>query len=168
MYAIVEIAGHQYKVQQDQRVYVNRLPQDEGAKISFDRVLLVDNGSQIDVGAPAVKGATVNAVIERHLKGDKVLIFKKKRRKGYAKKNGFRPSLTEISISGIAIGGAAPKAAAKKAAPKAEAAADKPAAPKAKAAAAKKAAPKAKAAADKPAAKKAAPKKAAPKTDKKD
>jgi large subunit ribosomal protein L21 len=73
MYAIVEIAGHQYKVQQDQRVYVNRLPQDEGAKISFDRVLLVDNGSQIDVGAPAVKGATVNAVIERHLKGDKVM-----------------------------------------------------------------------------------------------
>jgi|TARA_B110000211_G_scaffold212227_1_gene251739 large subunit ribosomal protein L21 len=171
MYAIVEIAGHQYKVQQDQRVYVNRLPQDEGAKISFDRVLLVDNGSQIDVGAPAVKGATVNAVIERHLKGDKVLIFKKKRRKGYAKKNGFRPSLTEISISGIAIGGAAPKAAAKKAAPKAETAAAKKAAPKAKAAAdkpaAKKAAPK-KAAPKKAAPKKAAPKKDAPKTDKKD
>lgn len=172
MYAIVEIAGHQYKVQQDQRVYVNRLPQDEGAKISFDRVLLVDNGSQVDVGAPAVKGATVNAVIERHLKGDKVLVFKKKRRKGYAKKNGFRPSLTEISISGIAIGGAAPKAAAKKAAPKAEAkAADKPAAKAAPKKAAAKAADKPaakKPAAKKPAVKKAAPKKAAPKTDKKD
>ncbi|MDG2426694.1 MAG: 50S ribosomal protein L21 [Flavobacteriales bacterium] len=178
MYAIVEIAGHQYKVQQDQRVYVNRLPQDEGAKVSFDRVLLVDNGKQIDVGAPAVKGATVYAVIERHLKGDKVLVFKKKRRKGHVKKNGFRPSLTEISIKGIKVGGAAPKVAAKKA-ETAKADGDKPAAkkpaakkpaakkPAAKKPAAKKPAAK-KPAAKKPAAKKPAAKKAADKTENKD
>ena len=189
MYAIVEIAGHQYKVQQDQRLYVNRLKDDEGAKVSFDRVLLVDDGSKVTVGAPAVPGAAVNATVERHLKGDKVLVFKKKRRKGYQKMNGFRPSLTELVIKDIALGGKAKKAApkkaetgdekaeakpaakkpaAKKAAPK-KGAADKPAAkkpaakkPAAKKPAAKKAAPK-KDATKKPAAKKAAPKKAAPK-----
>ena len=189
MYAIVEIAGHQYKVQQDQRLYVNRLKDDEGAKVSFDRVLLVDDGSKVTVGAPAVPGAAVNATVERHLKGDKVLVFKKKRRKGYQKMNGFRPSLTELVIKDIALGGKAKKAApkkaetgdekaeakpaakkpaAKKAAPKKDAA-DKPAAkkpaakkPAAKKPAAKKAAPK-KDATKKPAAKKAAPKKAAPK-----
>ncbi len=115
MYAIVEIAGHQYKVQQDQRLYVNRLKDDEGAKVSFDRVLLVDDGSKVSVGAPAVKGATVNATVDRHLKGDKVLVFKKKRRKGYQKLNGFRPSLTELVITGIALGSKPKKAAAKKA-----------------------------------------------------
>ena len=115
MYAIVEIAGHQYKVQQDQRLYVNRLKDDEGAKVSFDRVLLVDDGSKVTVGAPAVPGAAVNATVERHLKGDKVLVFKKKRRKGYQKMNGFRPSLTELVIKDIALGGKAKKAAPKKA-----------------------------------------------------
>ena len=118
MYAIVEIAGHQYKVQQDQRLYVNRLKDDEGAKVSFDRVLLVDDGSKVTVGAPAVPGAAVNATVERHLKGDKVLVFKKKRRKGYQKMNGFRPSLTELVIKDIKLGGKAKKAAPKKAAPK--------------------------------------------------
>ena len=180
MYAIVEIAGHQYKVQQDQRLYVNRLKDDEGAKVSFDRVLLVDDGSKVTVGAPAVPGAAVNATVERHLKGDKVLVFKKKRRKGYQKMNGFRPSLTELVIQDIKLGGKAKKAAPKKeegAEEKAEAkkpaakkpaakkpAAKKPAAkkPAAKKPAAKKAAPK-KDAADKPAAKKAAAKKPAAK-----
>ena len=114
MYAIVEIAGHQYKVQQDQRLYVNRLKDDEGAKVSFDRVLLVDDGSKVTVGAPAVPGAAVNATVERHLKGDKVLVFKKKRRKGYQKMNGFRPSLTELVIKDIKLGGKAKKAAPKK------------------------------------------------------
>ena len=186
MYAIVEIAGHQYKVQQDQRLYVNRLKHEEGAKVSFDQVLLVDDGSKVSVGAPAVPGASVNATVERHLKGDKVLVFKKKRRKGYQKLNGFRPSLTELVIKGIALGGtakkkAAPKkdeakdekaeakpAAKKKAAPK-KAAADKPAAkkPAAKKPAAKKPAAK-KPAAKKPAAKKPAAKKAAPKKASKD
>ena len=159
MYAIVEIAGHQYKVQQDQRLYVNRLKDDEGAKVSFDRVLLVDDGSKVTVGAPAVPGAAVNATVERHLKGDKVLVFKKKRRKGYQKMNGFRPSLTELVIKDIALGGKAKKAAPKKAEAGDEKAEAKPAAKKP---AAKKAAPK-KDAADKPAAKKPAAKKPAAK-----
>ena len=164
MYAIVEIAGHQYKVQQDQRLYVNRLKDDEGAKVSFDRVLLVDDGSKVTVGAPAVPGAAVNATVERHLKGDKVLVFKKKRRKGYQKMNGFRPSLTELVIKDIALGGKAKKAAPKKAEAGDEKAEVKPAAkkPAAKKPAAKKAAPK-KDAADKPAAKKPAAKKPATK-----
>ena len=172
MYAIVEIAGHQYKVQQDQRLYVNRLKDDEGAKVSFDRVLLVDDGSKVTVGAPAVPGAAVNATVERHLKGDKVLVFKKKRRKGYQKMNGFRPSLTELVIKDIALGGKAKKAAPKKAEAGDEKAEAKPAAKKP---AAKKAAPKKdaadkkpatkKPAAKKPAAKKPAAKKAAPKKD---
>lgn len=119
MYAIVEIAGHQYKVQKDQLIFVNRLHEEEGAKVSFDRVLLIDNNGAISVGAPAVSGAQVTAKVERHLKGDKVIIFKKKRRKGYKKMNGFRASLTEIKIEGITASGAAPKA--KKEEPKAEA-----------------------------------------------
>ena len=165
MYAIVEIAGHQYKVQQDQRLYVNRLKDDEGAKVSFDRVLLVDDGSKVTVGAPAVPGAAVNATVERHLKGDKVLVFKKKRRKGYQKMNGFRPSLTELVIKDIKLGGKAKKAAPKKEeAGEDKAEAKKPAAkkPTAKKPAAKKPAAK-KPAAKKPAAKKPAAKKAAPK-----
>ena len=152
MYAIVEIAGHQYKVEKDQQVFVNRLDAEEGKKVKFDRVLLVDNGKDVQVGAPAVSGAEVTAQVERHLKGDKVLVFKKKRRKGYQKLNGFRASLTEVKITAIKAGGA------KKAAPKA-AAADKPAAEK-KAAAKK---PAAKPAAQKPTAKKPAAKKPAAK-----
>ena len=101
MYAIVEIAGHQYKVQKDQQVFVNRLGEEEGAKITFDSVLLVDKDGDVQVGAPAVSGAKVTAQVERHLKGDKVLVCKKKRRKGYQKMNGFRASLTEIKITGI-------------------------------------------------------------------
>ena len=116
MYAIVEIAGHQYKVEKDQQVFVNRLNAEEGAKIKFDRVLLTDKAGDVTVGAPAIDGLAVHATIERHLKGDKVLIFKKKRRKGCQKLNGFRPYLTEIRITDIK------KAAAKKkAAPAAEA-----------------------------------------------
>ena len=112
MYAIVEIAGHQYKVEKDQQVFVNRLDAEEGKKVKFDRVLLVDKAGDVTVGAPAIDGMAVHAVVERHLKGDKVLIFKKKRRKGYQKLNGFRASLTEIKITDIK------KSAAKKAAPK--------------------------------------------------
>ena len=116
MYAIVEIAGHQYKVEKDQQVFVNRLDAKEGAKIKFDRVLLTDKGGDVTVGAPAINGLAVHATVERHLKGDKVLVFKKKRRKGYQKLNGFRPYLTEIRVTDIK------KAAAKKAAaPKKEA-----------------------------------------------
>jgi large subunit ribosomal protein L21 len=115
MYAIVEIAGHQYKVEKDQQVFVNRLDAKEGATIKFDRVLLTDKAGDVTVGAPAINGLAVHATVERHLKGDKVLIFKKKRRKGYQKLNGFRPYLTEIRITDIK------KAVAKKAAPKKEA-----------------------------------------------
>ncbi|MXV38113.1 50S ribosomal protein L21 [Flavobacteriaceae bacterium Ap0902] len=100
MYAIVEIAGHQYKVKKDQQLFVNRLEGKEGDSISFDKVLLTDNGT-ITVGAPVIEGAVVKAEILEHLKGDKVIVFKKKRRKGYMKKNGFRPFLTKIQITSL-------------------------------------------------------------------
>lgn len=101
MYAIVEIAGQQFKVQKDQRVFVHRLDAEEGSSVSFDRVLLTDDKGKVKVGAPAIKGAEVSAKVEKHLKGDKVIVFKKKRRKGYAKKNGHRQYLTELTITGI-------------------------------------------------------------------
>ena len=100
MFAIVEIAGLQYKVEQDQKLFVNRLKGDKGGKVSFDKVLLTVNGSTT-IGAPAVSGITVDAEILDHVKADKVIIFKKKRRKGYEKKNGHRQSLTQIQITGI-------------------------------------------------------------------
>jgi large subunit ribosomal protein L21 len=118
MYAIVEIAGQQFKVAQDQKVFVHRLQGEEGSKVTFDNVLLVDNGS-ITIGAPAIEGAAVTAKILSHLKGDKVIVFKKKRRKGYRVKNGHRQSLTEIQIESIAASGAK-KVVAKKATPKAK------------------------------------------------
>lgn len=100
MFAIVEIAGLQYKVEQDQKLFVNRLKGDKGAKVSFDKVLLTVNGTT-SVGAPAVSGITVDAEILEHVQADKVIVFKKKRRKGYAKKNGHRQQLTQIVITGI-------------------------------------------------------------------
>lgn len=105
MYAIVEIAGQQFKVEKDQKVFVNRLPGKEGDSISFDNVLLTGDGKDITLGAPAIEGASVGAKITRHLKGDKVIVFKKKRRKGYRKKNGHRQALTEISVEGISLKG---------------------------------------------------------------
>ena len=101
MYAIVEIAGHQYKVQKDQQIYVNRLQDAEGSKVTFDKVLLTDDGKNVTVGAPAVAGVKITASVVQHLKGDKVIVFKKKRRKGYQKKNGFRAYLTELKIENI-------------------------------------------------------------------
>ena len=103
MYAIVSIAGQQFKVAKDQQLFVHRLQGDEGASIEFDNVLLVDNDGAITVGVPAVKGASVTAKIVSHLKGDKVIIFKKKRRKGYKKKNGHRQQFTKIEITGISL-----------------------------------------------------------------
>ena len=117
MFAIVEIAGLQYKVEQDQKLFVHRLKGDKGAKVSFDKVLLTVNGTTT-IGAPAVSGITVDAEIINHLKADKVIIFKKKRRKGYEKKNGHRQSLTQIQITGIT--GFDAKKEEKKAAPKAK------------------------------------------------
>jgi len=118
MYAIVEIAGQQFKVEKDQQVFVHRLDAQEGDKISFDDVYLIDDKGTVTVGAPAVKGAQVKASVLRHLKGDKVIIFKKKRRKGYKKKNGHRQYLTEIKIDSVLASGAKP--AAKKEAVKKE------------------------------------------------
>jgi large subunit ribosomal protein L21 len=159
MYAIVEIAGHQYKVQKDQRVFVNRLREDEGAKVQFDDVLLIDNDGNVTVGAPAIDGAAITAKVERHLKGDKVIVFKKKRRKGFTRKNGFRHSLTEITVQSIVASGAK-KSEKKEDKPKAKAAAPKKAEkPAAKAEEAPKAA-KAEKAAPKEEAPKAAPAKA--------
>ena len=133
MYAIVEIAGQQFKVAKDQKVFVHRLPEAEGESVQFSNVLLLENGKDITIGAPAIKGAAVEAKVIKHLKGDKVIVFKKKRRKGYRVKNGHRQYLSEIVIEGITASGskkAAPKAAAKPAAVKAEAPAK--AAPKTK------------------------------------
>lgn len=103
MYAIVNIAGQQFKVAKDQHLFVHRLQGDEGASIEFDNVLLAANGSKITVGAEALKGAKVSATIVSHLKGDKVIVFKKKRRKGYKKRNGHRQQFTKIQITDIAI-----------------------------------------------------------------
>ncbi len=120
MYAIVEIAGQQFKVAKDQKVYVHRLHEEEGASVSFDKVLLVGDNGTITVGAPAIDGAEVTAKILGHLQGDKVIVFKKKRRKGFRKKNGHRQALTEIQIEVILASGAKKKEAAKKEAPKAK------------------------------------------------
>ncbi|AUC16487.1 50S ribosomal protein L21 [Tenacibaculum sp. SZ-18] len=123
MYAIVEIAGQQFKVAKDQKVYVHRLPEAEGSKVTFDKVMLIEDKGNVTVGAPAIEGAGVTAKILGHLKGDKVIVFKKKRRKGYKKKNGHRQYLSEIQIESIAASGtkAAKKAEPKKAETKKEA-----------------------------------------------
>jgi large subunit ribosomal protein L21 len=156
MYAIVEMAGQQFKVAKDQKVYVHRLQEEEGKKVTFDQVLLLADGTNITVGAPAIDGAAVEAKVIKHLKGDKVIVFKKKRRKGYQKKNGHRQSLTEIIIESIVTSGA------KKVAPKtAEKPAKSVAAPKGETP--KTEAPKAKTEAKKEETKKAEPKKPAPK-----
>ena len=102
MYAIVEINGQQFKVAQNQEIFVHRLEGNAGDAVSFDKVLLIDNNGAIQVGLPILEGAVINATIVDHLKGDKVIIFKKKRRKGYRVKNGFRQSYTKIKIEGIA------------------------------------------------------------------
>lgn len=141
MYAIVEIAGQQFKVSKDLKVYVHRLANEEGSKVSFDKVLLVDDRGNVTLGAPAIEGASVEAKVLQHLKGDKVIIFKKKRRKGYKKRNGHRQYLTQIVIEGITVGGAKKAAAPKKEKVVAEAPATEEAKPAPKA---KKAAPKAK------------------------
>ena len=156
MYAIVEIAGQQFKVAKDQKVFVHRLEEKEGSKLTFDKVLLLDDG-KVTIGAPVIENAVVTAKVLGHLKGDKLIVFKKKRKKGFKKKNGHRQYLSEIQIEGISIKAPAKKAAATTEKAPAEA---KPAAKKA--APAKKAASKEKEAVKAPA-KKAAPKKAAPK-----
>ena len=106
MYAIVEIAGKQFKVEKDQKLYVHRLKEDEGKKVTFDNVLMIDNKDKVSFGSPMISGAQVGAKILKHLKSDKVIVFKKKRRKGYRVKNGHRQLLTQIQISDISLTGA--------------------------------------------------------------
>ena len=101
MYAIVEISGQQFKVSKDEKIFVHRLDEKEGSDVSFEKVLLIDDGKDIKVGSPTINGAYVDAKIINHLKGDKVVVFKKKRRKGYRVKNGHRQYLSEIQISNI-------------------------------------------------------------------
>ena len=114
MYAIVEISGKQFKVEKKQKLFVNRLDVAEGKKISFDNVLMVNDGSKSSVGTPNVSGVQVDAKVLKHLKSDKVIVFKKKRRKGYKVRNGHRQAITEIEISDI-LTGVSKKATAKKA-----------------------------------------------------
>jgi len=167
MYAIVDIAGQQFKVKKDQKIFVHRLEGEVGNQVDFDRVLLIDNDTNVAVGAPVITGAMVSAKILEHVKGDKVIVFKKKRRKGYRVKNGHRQYMTQIVIEEIIETGAKPKAVAEKKVvvakavePKAAEEA-KPKAAEKKAPAAKKAVAEKAPAAKKPAAKKpAAPKKA--------
>jgi len=101
MYAIVEIQGQQFKVEAGKKVYVHRLAGNEGDAVTFDKVLLTQNGNSVSVGSPTVNGVKVNAKILSHLKDDKVKIFKKKRRKGYKVTNGHRQALTQIAIESI-------------------------------------------------------------------
>ena len=101
MYAIVDITGQQFKVEEGRRVFVNRLQAEEGSTISFEKVLLKDTDGNVVVGTPYLDGATVSATVLKHLKGKKVLVFKKKRRKGYQKCNGHRQHLTQIQIDTI-------------------------------------------------------------------
>ena len=115
MYAIVEIAGQQFKVEKDQKYFVHQLEGKPGSNITFENVLLLDDKGKITVGSPSVNGIQVTAKIEQHLLGDKVIVFKKKRRKGYKVKNGHRQRLTEITVQEIGK-----KLATKKAAPKVE------------------------------------------------
>ena len=109
MYAVVEIQGSQFKVSKDQKLYVNRIDAKEGSKVSFDSVLLIDDGKKVQVGKPSLSEILVEAKVISHLKDDKVIVFKKKRRKGYKVKNGHRQPITEIIIQGISKKKAAPK-----------------------------------------------------------
>jgi large subunit ribosomal protein L21 len=101
MYAIVNIAGQQFKVAKDQNLFVHRLPQEEGASIEFGEVLLTDMNGDVQIGTPYLPTTTIKATVLSHLKGDKVIVFKKKRRKGYKKKNGHRQYFTKIRIDAI-------------------------------------------------------------------
>lgn len=101
MYAIVEIAGQQFKAEKGRKLYVHRLQGEENSSLSFDKILLIENDGQVKVGAPVIKDAKVNVTILKHLKDDKIIVFKKKRRKGYKVKNGHRQYLTQIVIDEI-------------------------------------------------------------------
>lgn len=101
MYAIVDIAGQQFKVNENKSVYVHRLEAKEGESITFDNVLMIGGDGAVKVGKPTISGASVSATVVSHVKGDKVLVFKKKRRKGYQKMNGHRQYFTKIQVEKI-------------------------------------------------------------------
>jgi large subunit ribosomal protein L21 len=101
MFAIVSIAGQQFKVEEGQQIFVHRLAANEGDSVSFDTVHLIEHEGKVSIGAPHVSGANVKASVLSHVKGDKVIVFKKKRRKGYRVKNGHRQSFTKIKIESI-------------------------------------------------------------------
>lgn len=102
MYAIVEILGQQFKVEAGRKIFVHRMEGAErGSQIELDKVMLIDNEGQITVGAPVIEGASVVAEIVSHVRGEKVLVFHKKRRKGYRKLNGHRQNFTELMIKEI-------------------------------------------------------------------
>jgi large subunit ribosomal protein L21 len=102
MYAIVEILGQQFKVEAGKRLYIHRMEEAErGSQVEFDKVLLIDNNGTIQVGSPTVAGAKVICEVSSHLKGEKVIVFHKKRRKGYRKRNGHRQCFTEVLIKEI-------------------------------------------------------------------
>ena len=160
MYAIVEIAGQQFKVEEGKKIFVHRMDAAEGENVEFEKVLLLDNDGVVSIGEPVIEDTVVEGKILSHVRGDKVIIFKKKRRKGYQKRSGHRQDFTHVEITNIGARGTAKK----KAAPKAEAAvASAPAAEEVKAPvkkAAEKKAPAAKSAEKKAPVKKAAEKKA--------
>ncbi len=101
MYVIVDIQGQQFKVKQDQRLFVHRINAEQGSEVEFEKVMLIDNEGTITVGTPVVEGAKVVVEILSHLKGDKVLVFKKKRRKGHRKLNGHRQQFSEVRVKEI-------------------------------------------------------------------
>jgi len=115
MYAIVEIAGQQFKVEAGKKIFVHRLEDEEGKKVEFDQVLLIEDDGIITIGEPTIKEAVVEGMVLDHMRGDKVIVFKKKRKKGYRIKNGHRQNFTQVEIVSINGKGSAKKASSKKA-----------------------------------------------------
>ena len=101
MYVIVDIQGQQFKVEAGKKLFVHRLAADQGAAVEFDKVLLIDNDGDVKVGTPLVEGAKVVCEVLSHLKGERIIVFKKKRRKGYRKRNGHRQAVTEVLVKEI-------------------------------------------------------------------
>jgi len=101
MYAIVDIQGQQFKVQTDQKLFVHKMNAEQGSKVEFEKVLLIDNDGSVTIGAPTIEGAKVVVEVNSHVKGDKVLVFHKKRRKGHRKLNGHRQHFTEVTVKEI-------------------------------------------------------------------
>lgn len=145
MYAIVEIAGQQFKVEAGKKIFVHRLEAEEGKEIDFDHVLLIEEDGKVTIGEPTIKDARIEGKVLDHMRGDKVIVFKKKRKKGYRIKNGHRQNFTEVEIISINGKGSPEKAVTKKAEVKAEEVKDSEEIVKVKKTAAKKTAePKAK------------------------